>query len=222
MRISAIGCQLSVVSCLLTMIGCATVEYAPLPQSARPLSVPGLYHRVEKGQTLWRVSKIYGVSVDEIVSSNNITDVTQIRFGQAIFIPRGERKSAPQSADNSASVEDFIWPVKGKITSNFGEKNQNIISKGITLRPYSNSNVVASASGQVVFVNENLRGYGKTIIIAHRDGIMTIYTSLSQILVKPGDYLRQGTAIAKCENSLFHFELRKGHIPQNPRYYLPG
>lgn len=222
MRITAISCQLSVVSYLLTMIGCATVEYAPLPQSTKPLSVPGLHHRVEKGQTLWRVSKLYGVSVDEIVSSNNITDVTQIRSGQAIFIPRGERKAAPQSADNPASFEDFVWPVRGKITSNFGEKNQNIISKGITLRPYSNSNVVASASGQVVFVNENLRGYGKTIIIAHRDGIMTIYTSLSQILVKPGDYLRQGSAIARCENGLFHFELRKGHIPQNPRYYLPG
>lgn len=222
MRISTISYQLSVVSCLLTMIGCATVEYAPLPQSARPLSVPGLYHRVEKGQTLWRVSKIYGVSVDEIVNLNNITDVTQIRSGQAIFIPRIEKKAAPPPVADSASVEDFVWPVKGEITSDFGERNKNIMSKGITLRPYSNSRVVACASGQVVFTSESLRGYGKTIIIAHRDGIMTIYTNLSQILVKPGDYLRQGAAIAKCENGLFHFELRKGHIPQNPHYYLPG
>lgn len=204
------------------MIGCATVDYAPLPKAAKPLSVPGIYHRVEKGQTLWRVSKLYGVSVDEIVSSNNITDCTQIHSGQEIFIPRAEKKSAAYPAYDSGSIEDFIWPVKGEITSSFGEKNKNIISKGITLRPRSNSNVVASASGQVVFASENLKGYGKTIVIAHRDGIMTIYTNLSQILVKPGDYLRQGAAIAKCDNGLFHFELRKGHIPQNPRYYLPG
>lgn len=223
MRLLSISYKLSAACCLFTMIGCATVEYASAPKAAKPLNMPGIYHRVEKGQTLWRISKLYGASLDEIISLNNITDVAQISSGQLIFIPRKEKRAASYPAIDSGSIEDFIWPVRGEITSSFGQKNKNITSKGITLRPYSNSNVVvACASGEVVFASENLKGYGKTVVIAHRDGIMTVYTYLSQILVRPGDYLRQGSAIARCENGLFHFELRKGHIPQNPRYYLPG
>ena len=209
---------------LLTVLsGCATVEYAPkpsVPKIQRP-GLPGTYHRVVKGQTLWRISKIYGVELDEIVRINNIKDSTQIEAGQSIFIPVNLR--APQSpvAMQPLGLEDFVWPKKGKIISGFGEKTNNGINKGITLGLDTGSNIVASASGTVVFSNENLGDYGKTLIISHNDGIMTLYSLLSHILVKPGDYINRGTPIAKCENGLLHFEIRRGHIPQNPYYYLP-
>lgn len=201
------------------LIGCATLEYASLPPAPNALDMPGVYHRVEKGQTLWRISRLYDVDLDEIISANRISDAAQIHTGQLIFIPRRQRKAPSYAA---ASFQDFVWPVKGRIVSNFGDRTKNIINKGITLRPHQNHDVVASASGSVVFASESLKGYGKTVIIAHNDGIMTVYALLSRILVRPGDYLQQGTAIAKCENGVVHFQIRKGHIPQNPYYYLPG
>lgn len=214
----------TVICVLLTVLsGCATVEYAPkpsVPKIQRP-GLSGTYHRVVKGQTLWRISKIYGVELDEIIRINNIKDSTQIEAGQSIFIPVNLRALAQPAATQPLCPEDFVWPKKGKIISGFGEKTNNGINKGITISAEAGSNVVASASGTVVFSNENLGDYGKTLIISHNDGIMTLYSLLSHILVKPGDYINRGTPIAKCENGLLHFEIRRGRIPQNPYYYLP-
>src|SRR3989338_542650 len=210
---------------LLTVLsGCATVEYAPKPSvpKIQGPGLPGTYHRVVKGQTLWRISKIYAVELDEIIRINNIKDSAQIEAGQSIFIPGNLSALAlPAATQPLGRFEDFVWPKKGKILSGFGEKTNEGINKGITIGAGPGSNVVASASGTVVFSNKNFGDYGKTLIISHNDGIMTLYSLLSDILVKPGDYINRGTPIAKCENGLLHFEIRRGHIPQDPYYYLP-
>ena len=210
------------ISCLL-IAGCATVEYAPKGPAPKiqSLQLPGAYHRVAKGQTLWRISKMYGVELDELIRINKISDSTQIETGQSIFIPGNLKAPAAASRVYQSGIQDFIWPKKGKIISGFGEETKNGVNKGITIRVDTGSGVSASSSGTVVFSNENFEDYGKTLIISHNDGIMTLYSLLSSILVKPGDYIHQGTTIAKCENGLLHFEIRKGHIPQSPYYYLP-
>ena len=236
-----IDCHLLTVACaLLTVLsGCATVELASRqtvlsgPQKTIQPSL-GLYHRVQKGQTLWRIARIYGVSIEEILKANTIADSTLIASGQSILIPdkhralsldtstlpgvNGERSRTMDSL-NSGVSEDFIWPAKGKIVSGFGDKIGNSPSKGLTLRLYAQSDIVASASGRVVFAEEKFSGYGKTIIISHPEGLMSVYASLSRILVKPGDYITRGMAIAQC-GGLMHFQIRKGWISQNPYYYL--
>lgn len=216
--LSALVCAL-----LTVLTGCASVTYVPKAGTPgrQSLGLPGIYHRVVKGQTLWRISKIYGVELDEIIRINNIKDSAQIEAGQSIFIPGNlSPQQAPAAAQPLRRFEDFLWPKKGKIISAFGEKTSNGINKGITIGPGAGSNVVASASGTVVFSNENLGDYGKTLIISHNDGMMTLYSLLSHILVKPGDYINRGMPIAKSENGLLHFEIRRGHIPQDPYYYL--
>ena len=46
-------------------------------------------------------------------------------------------------------------------------------------------------------------------------------------LIKAGDNVQKGAVIAKAgsavrdKNIYLHFEIRKGHMPQNPYYYLP-
>ena len=225
------------ICCLLFVSGCATVEYAPkqtLPGPQKTIQPSeGLHHRVEKGQTLWRIAKIYGVSIEEILKANNIADSTLVASGQSIFIPNkyralsldsfADRKSASRQfagkINDITLSEDFIWPAKGKIVYGFGDKIGNSSSQGITLRLCAQSDIVASASGRVVFAEEKFRGYGKTIIISHPEGLMSVYASLSRILVKPGDYINRGMAIAQC-GGLMHFEIRKGYISQNPYYYL--
>src|SRR3989338_8056138 len=130
---------------ILVLSGCATVELAPRqtvlsgPQKTIQPS-RGLYHRVQKGQTLWRIARIYGVSIDEILMANTIADSTLIASGQSILIPdkhralsldtstlpgvNGERSRTMDSL-NSGVSEDFIWPAKGKIVSGFGDKIGN-------------------------------------------------------------------------------------------------
>src|SRR3989344_2187116 len=52
--------------------GCATVEEMP-----SEIRVPreGIYHKVRKGETIWRIAKMYDSNVDDIVRSNRIPNV---------------------------------------------------------------------------------------------------------------------------------------------------
>jgi len=208
---------------LFTFLGCAPAPYVRPPAKITP-TIPGVYHRVEKGQTLWRISKMYNCELDEITRVNHIPDTTTIEVGQLIFIPNRQK---PQSSVPNYFFDDFIWPLKGKIISAFGQTSHNMINKGINIQPYGNLSVVAARSGRIVFCSDNFGSFGKTIIIDHGDGFTTVYTRNSQVFVKPGDAVERGFVIAKAgqagrdRNAYLHFEIRKGHLPQNPYFYLP-
>jgi len=218
-HVSCVMCRVSLLVvlffCLLNIFGCAT---APVV-SRKPVApgVPGVYHKVEKGQTLWRISKMYDVDLDEIVQMNHISDATSIEIGQLIFIPQ-LRQEAPRPRIQS-SLEDFIWPIRGRVISSFGQTTNSMVNKGLNIQANSTSDVLASRSGRVVFYSPNFKGYGKTIIIDHGDGFMTVYARNSDCLVKAGDSILKGAVIARV-NSYLHFEIRKGCIPQNPNFYL--
>ncbi len=47
----------------------------------------GVYHIVEPGQTLFRISRTYGVDRDYLARINNISDPTQLRSGTRLYIP---------------------------------------------------------------------------------------------------------------------------------------
>jgi murein DD-endopeptidase MepM/ murein hydrolase activator NlpD len=206
---------------VLSFNGCAP---APYVKPAMPLGMPGIYHRVDKGETLWRISKVYNVDIEQIASINHITDNTSIEVGQQIFIPNAQ-KPRPQAAKYIS--DDFIWPMKGRVISGFGQIFHNMINKGINIQPYSNPDIVAARQGKVVFYADNFGVFGKTIIIEHTDGLFTVYARNSEVFIKVGDMVNKGACIAKAGSAgrdaatYLHFEIRKGHIPVNPFHYLP-
>ena len=123
--------------------------------------------------------------------------------------------------------EYFAWPVRGSILAPFGSKVDNVINKGIDIRVREGSSVLAARSGRVVYCDSHLKGFGKTIIIDHGEGLQTVYSYNSDILVNVGASVAQHETIARAgrtgrakEPSL-HFEVRKDGEPQNPLYYLP-
>ena len=202
-------------------MGCAPSSYV---KPTLPPSIPGIYHRVERGETLWKISKIYTVDLDEIVRINHIPDATTIDTGQLIFIPHRQK---PQYLPSKSLTEDFIWPLRGRVISTFGQTFNNMINKGLNIQSYRNSSIIASRSGKVVFYEDNFNDFGKTIIIDHGDEFSTVYARNSQVFIKVGDYVQKGTLIAKAgstdrdKNVYLHFEIRKRHLPQNPYFYLP-
>ncbi|MFO7767205.1 MAG: M23 family metallopeptidase [Pelovirga sp.] len=52
----------------------------------------GVYHRVEPGQTIFRISRTYGVDSHYLARINNISDPTRLRAGSRLFIPGAERQ----------------------------------------------------------------------------------------------------------------------------------
>lgn len=47
----------------------------------------GTYHTVMPKETVWRISKNYGVPIDVIMKANNIKDHNNLKIGQTLFIP---------------------------------------------------------------------------------------------------------------------------------------
>ncbi|SDX27558.1 M23 family metallopeptidase [Paenibacillus sp. CF384] len=87
--------------------------------------------------------------------------------------------------------------------------------------------VSAALSGRVI-VSEKHPLNGNIVEIKHADGIVTVYHSLSDVQVKVGDEVKQGTVIAKAGRSELekelgvhmHFEVRKDGKAINPNTFI--
>jgi len=208
------------------LTGCATVSIRP---PAPPKGMAGIYHRVQKGQTLWRIAKTYGVQMEKISRINRLADTSRIYVGQLIFIPEATRKIEELTPEIAFKDKggDFIWPLRGRVISFFGMKKDGVKNKGISIRARKGLSVSAARSGKVAFCSEGLKGYGKTVIIDHLDGYSTVYAQNSKILVRLDELVKQGQVIARSGASgrvsspELYFEIRKSHKPQNPFFYLP-
>lgn len=208
--------------------GCATVEpevsfSTPTPPTYPKVERIGVYHKVNKGETLWRIAKTYEVDVRDIVNYNSIPDVAQIEKNQLIFIP-GVYSVRDVILDSDEGSKDFIWPVKGKVVKYFNDSVGSRLNKGIDIEVREGEVVKAARTGRVVFV-DNLMGYGQTIILDHQDGFYTVYANNVKPLVSLGDLVLKNKEISYVgkglDDSFLHFEIRKNSKEENPFYYLP-
>ena len=82
-------------------------------------------------------------------------------------------------------------------------------------------------AGTVAYAGNELRGYGNLVLIKHADGWISAYAHCDELLVKKGDQVYRGKAIAKVgatgsnvSEPQLHFELRRGNRPVDPRQFL--
>ena len=208
---------------ILTLAGCKTASTA-YEYNAVSTHIGGTYHYVKGGDTLWSISKLYDIDINALISANNLDDSRDIQRGKRLLIPgTAKRQEAPR---RYFSKEFFSWPLKGSVVSYYGSKMDRTKNKGIDIYAAEGSSVKASRAGKVVFCDEWLKGFGKTIILDHGDSFQTVYAYNSILLVKPGDAVEQNVVIAKvgrggrAKEPSLHFEIRRNGEPQNPFYYL--
>ena len=209
---------------LLGLAGCTTVP--PYSGPSLPISaqaVGGVHHRVVAGQTLWKISKLYAVDIDEIIRLNHLSEDATIEIGQELLIPN---RLKTQDIIIKSSGDDFIWPLRGRIITSFGLTYHNLINKGINIQAPAGSDILATRNGRVVFYARSFGNYGKTVILDHGDGLRSVYSRISEIFVQPGENVQRGALVGRVgtsvrdKNSYLHFEIRKGAIAQNPLFYL--
>jgi murein DD-endopeptidase MepM/ murein hydrolase activator NlpD len=233
------------------LIGCVPLHYS----KARGETGPGIYHTVKKGETLWRIAKTYKVPLKRIAEANHLPGSAFIKVGQKLFIPGVTETKEIQMPDNVTAQKNtmpaeisvpgsppvvssraseynrkntglFIWPVKGKVVSDFGSREQQR-HLGIDIRAANGTPVLAARTGKVIYSGATLPGYGNVVIIEHDRDFSTVYAHNSINLVKDGITVQKGQIIAyvgstgRSTASHLHFELRRRGHAENPLDYLP-
>ncbi len=203
---------------LLFVISCAPVRYqsnkilseSPLIKKSRPV------YLVKNGDSLWRISKRYGVSVDDLMKENRLSSPQGLNIGQKLYIPYKYVNK------HNAS---FIWPIKGEVINFFKENVDNTINNGLNIKiTNNNKKVKASIDGDVIFSNY-LKGWGKTIILKHGNNFYTVYANLDTTLVTTGTFAKKTQPIGtvgsgKNGDNILHFEIRKNSVPKDPLRFL--
>ena len=120
------------------------------------------------------------------------------------------------------SPSKWNWPAQGKLT---GKYSPSAGRNGIQITGTAGSPIKATAAGDVVYVGEGLRGYGKLIIVKHSTKFLSAYAHNRDILVKEGQTVASGQQIARMGNSgtqatMLHFEIREDGRSVNPLKYL--
>jgi LysM repeat protein len=117
-----------------------------IPQPEQPTN--GQMYIIQPGDMLIQIAMVYGVSVDEIVAANGLTDPNMISIGQAIVIPTGPAPDASERgcvlasafvaditvADDTALPADApfttIWRMRNSGSCDWGEGYELVFVRG--------------------------------------------------------------------------------------------
>ncbi len=127
---------------------------------------------------------------------------------------------------NTANAPKLLWPVQGKVISNFGANASGERNDGINILTARGTPVHAAATGTVAYVGDELKNYGKLVLIRHEDGYVTAYAHSDAVTVSVGDKVVRGEIIGYAgatgdvSEPQLHFELRLGTKPLDPKSYL--
>jgi len=99
-------------------------------------------------------------------------------------------------------LQGFVWPVLGRISGVYG--SQRILNGeprrphfGIDIAAPTGTIVRAPADGVVTLTHNGMFFSGVTLIVDHGHGLSSTFMHLNAILVKEGERVRQGDAIAE-------------------------
>ena len=196
-----------------------------------PVDINAATHTVQRGDTVFNISKRYQITQDNLRSWNNILE-NEIKVGQVLRVkpagyvaPAGSTTTATTvtapvqtpnttttTSTNTTTTSTSKTGSTGGVRSVSGIEWQrptsgNILqgygssSKGIDYGGNAGQPILAAASGKVVYAGNGLRGYGNLIIVQHNQTYLTAYGNNQNILVKEGQQVKRGQQIATMGNT---------------------
>ena len=165
------------------------------------------------------------VDVDGAGSSEDAPSDAEIkRQLDALERENARIEAALRDGGPANGTGELIWPVRGPVTSKFGQR-WGRLHAGIDIGVPSGTPVRAADSGRVV-VSGAVGGYGNYICIQHTRSLSSCYAHNSSLGVRKGESVRKGEVIARsgctghCFGDHVHFEVRVNGRPVDPLRYL--
>lgn len=184
------------------------------------LPTKGILYKLGPGESLWEIAHRFDIKLRNIITANGIEEPELVQIGRVLILPNAK----PEFDYQSRLKQRFIEPVKARISSPFGWR-WGKKHEGIDYAVNSGTNIKAARGGRVIYSGW-AKGYGKTIIIQHQQGVKSLYAHNSRLLVHSGKRVYRGQVITKSGNTgrstgpHLHFEIRINGKPVNPQNYL--
>jgi murein DD-endopeptidase MepM/ murein hydrolase activator NlpD len=152
-----------------------------------------------------------------------------LSFGRHSFGDSASFSGALSDSMNPADAPS-LWPVIGRVTSSFGEREdpfngEGAFHAGIDIATGYGNPVHAPADGYILMAGP-ASGYGREMILDHGQGITTVYGHLSGFAVAAGQQVKRGQVIGyvgsagRSTGPHLHYEVRIRNTPVNPHKYL--
>jgi murein DD-endopeptidase MepM/ murein hydrolase activator NlpD len=125
--------------------------------------------------------------------------------------------------EHQESVVPYVWPANGSLTDGFGPR-WGRLHAGLDIGILASLDVVAAREGLVTQTGylTGFEGYGNVVLVDLGEGLRTLYAHLSQIDVRPGQWVSTGQRLGlagctgSCTGTHLHFELHRGGTPVDP------
>jgi murein DD-endopeptidase MepM/ murein hydrolase activator NlpD len=118
--------------------------------------------------------------------------------------------------------EKFSWPLRGPLLASFGQKDGGQQNDGINIAANRGTKIRAADGGKVVYVGNEVKGFGNLVLIRHDPQWVTAYAHVNKIHVDKGDTVKSQDVIATVGQTgsvtrpQLHFEIRYKGKPVDP------
>ena len=126
--------------------------------------------------------------------------------------------SSEMSQDARFSKRKLNLPVRGRVMVRFGEKTAlGLTSDGWRIKTRGDILVTAPADGIVKFA-DTFRGFGRVVIISHKNGYNTVMTNMGRLDVVPNQEVLAGEPVGRmsADKSEMYLEVRRGNKAVDP------
>lgn len=159
------------------------------------------------------------IKINGIQEEKNIIKEIVLKEPKTRIIIKGTKERPKTMASGK-----FLYPARGRLTSSFGSRWGR--QHGAIDVAMSTGTIIKASDGGKVTYSGRKGAYGNLVIIDHENGYETRYAHNSTLLVKKGQRVYKGQAIAKSGNTgrstgpHMHFEVRKNGVAVNPLKYI--
>jgi murein DD-endopeptidase MepM/ murein hydrolase activator NlpD len=184
---------------------------------------PPRFHAVARGETLRDVAQRYNVDFRSLALLNRMQPPYAVRQGDRIVLPAMAREhveaqplaSAAEPPAAQTGLARFAWPVRGEVLARFGQQPNGARLDGIEIAARAGAPIGAAADGDVVYAGSDLPAYGTLVLVRHADGYVTAYGYARVALVREGQHVRTGEAVAEAGERVL-FQARRGREAIDP------
>ena len=189
---------------------------------------PPRIHVVRRGEDLEDIARRYNVDLRSLALLNRMQSSDRVRVGDRIYLPALAREIAAEPVPpplSAAPVAEgtgrFGWPLRGEVLARFGVQPGGTRLDGMEIAGREGAEISAAADGDVIYAGTDIEGLGTLVLVRHADNYVTAYGYNRRALVREGQRVRAGEAIAELGvrpdgRARLLFQVRRGNEALDP------